>query len=705
MTEFKNPTQQLRQFQLRIAAAWLFVFICFALLAARFFYLQVWHHDQYSSRADANRLAVSPTTPNRGVITDRNGVVLARNYFAYSLEIIPSKINGTLEEMINRLAELVTIDQRDRRRFKKFLEESKSFHSIPIRLRLSDAEVARFAAQRFRFPGVEVRARMFRQYPLGTTAAHVIGYISRISQQDVERIKEIKEQNNNSGASSDARFNTLNYKGTDYIGKIGIEQSYEAELHGLTGFEEVEVTAGGRPVRTLSRTQAVPGNNLVLALDIKLQKVAEQAFAGRRGALIAIEPATGDILAFVSAPSFDPNLFVDGIDQQTWDELNNSPSKPLLNRPLHGAYPPGSTYKPFMALAALALHKRKAQWGFQDPGYYTLGGHTFRDDVRTGHGWVDMYRSIVASCDTYYYTLAHDLGVNAIEAFMKPWSFGQLTGIDIKGEAKGVLPSTDWKKKAYRRRDLQRWYDGETISLGIGQGYNSFTILQLAHATAILANDGVVMKPHLVKKIEQPITHETRLTVPQASYKINVSQAHLDFVKRAMMGVATEGTALAAFRGSPYHAAVKTGTAQVFSLRGGKYRAHAVAESRRDHALIIGFAPGNARTAGAQPKQNRINETTASNEPTEIAFALIVENGGWGAQAAAPIARKILDYYLVDRFNPEVGAAAALSAASIPEHGSASALPSLPFSTPPLSTDTPAEDTTPTENRQYQHGY
>ncbi len=692
MTEFKNPARQLRQFQLRIAAAWLFVFVCFALLIARFFYLQVWHHNQYSLRADANRLAISPTTPNRGIITDRNGVVLARNYFAYSLEITPSKINGTLDETISRLAEIVTIDQRDRRRFKKFLEESKSFASLPIRLRLSDEEVARFATQRFRFPGVEVRARMFRQYPLGTTAAHVIGYISRISQQDLDHIKEIKEtqeQSNSSVENSDSRLNANNYKGTDYIGKIGIEQSYEGELHGLTGFEEVEVTAGGRPMRTVSRTQAVPGNNLVLALDIKLQKVAEQAFAGKRGALIAIEPSTGDVLAFVSTPSFDPNLFVDGIDQQAWDELNNSPSKPLLNRPLRGTYPPGSTYKPFMALAALALHKRRPQWSFQDPGYYIIGGHTFRDDLRTGHGRVDMYRSIVASCDTYYYVLAHDLGVNAIEAFMKPWSFGQLTGIDIKGEAKGVLPSTDWKKKAYRRRDLQRWYDGETISLGIGQGYNSFTMLQLAHATAILANDGVVMKPHLVKKIEHPITHEARLTVPQASYQIKVSQEHLDFVKRAMVGVAKEGTAMAAFHGAPYHAAVKTGTAQVYSLRGGKYRAHAIAESRRDHALIIGFAPGNARPARLHAQLSQPNALAPPAEPTEIAFALIVENGGWGAQAAAPIARKILDYYLVDRFTPAAAAAAALSAASIPEHGSASALPSLPFSEEPMSIGSP----------------
>ena len=652
MTEFKDTQQQLSKFRLRVAAAGLFVFVCFGLIAFRFLYLQVWNHSKYSLQADENRISVAPIVPNRGIITDRNGVVLAKNYSAYTLEITPSKLTDTLDNTIDQLSTVIPIDQRDRRRFKKLLEDSKNFESLPIRTRLTDDEVARFTAQRFRFPGVEVRARLFRQYPLGPTAAHVIGYIGRISQRDQERIDDASDQNDSDPEHYDPRLDANNYNGTDYIGKIGVEQSYETELHGLTGFEEVEVTAGGRPVRTLSRTQATPGNNLVLSIDIGLQQVAEQAFAGKRGALVAIEPSTGDILAFVSAPSFDPNAFVDGIDQQTWDELNNSPDHPLLNRPLHGTYPPGSTYKPFMALAALTLHKRTPQWGFSDPGYYMFGGHRFNNDVRSGQGWVDMNRAIMVSNDTYFFMLAHDLGVDNIANFMKPLGFGQLTGIDIAGEARGILPSTEWKRKAYRKPEQQRWYEGETISLGIGQGYNSFTILQLAHATATLADNGILMKPHLVKEIENPITKQERLTVPSESGRLNVSQTDIDVVKRGMENVTMNpsGTAYQLFRNAPYTSAGKTGTAQVFSLQGGKYRAHALAENLRDHALFIAFAPA---------------------EKPQIALALIVENGGWGAQAAAPIARRVLDYWLVDRLKPGVEQAAVATAASATEDASA----------------------------------
>ncbi|MDR5812085.1 penicillin-binding protein 2 [Caballeronia sp. LZ033] len=643
MTEIKNTEQQLSRFRLRVAAAGLFVFVCFGLIGLRFLYLQVWHFSKYSLQANENRISVAPIVPNRGIITDRNGVILAKNYSAYTLEITPSKINGTLDEVIDELAQVIPIDSRDRRRFKKLLEDSKNFESLPIRTRLTDDEVAKFTAQRFRFPGVEVRARLFRQYPLGMTAAHVIGYIGRISQRDQERIDDASDANDENSDHYDPRLDANNYKGTDYVGKIGVEQSYETELHGLTGFEEVEVTAGGRPVRTMSRTQATPGNNLVLSLDIGLQQVAEQAFAGKRGALVAIEPSTGDVLAFVSAPSFDPNSFVDGIDQQTWDALNNSPDHPLLNRPLHGTYPPGSTYKPFMALAALTLHKRTPGWGFQDPGSYTFGGHTFRNDVRSGQGWVDMNRAIVVSNDTYFYMLAHDLGVNAMANFMKPWGFGQITGIDIAGEARGILPSTEWKRKAYRRPEQQRWYEGETISLGIGQGYNSFTILQLAHAMATLANNGVVMKPHLVRDIENPISKAMRVVVRDPSNKINVQQKDIDFIKRALEGVVNNGTAAKVFAGAPYQAAGKTGTAQVYSLQGSNYKGHALAEHLRDHALFTAFAP--------------------ADHPT-IALALIVENGGWGAESAGPIARKVLDYYLVDRLKPGAEAAAVAAAAS-----------------------------------------
>ena len=652
MTEFKDTQQQLTKFRLRVAAAGLFVFVCFGLIAFRFVYLQVWHHSKYSLQADENRISVAPIVPNRGIITDRNGVVLAKNYSAYTLEITPSKLNDTLDNVIDQLSTVIPIDARDRRKFRKLLEDSKNFESLPIRTRLTDEEVARFTAQRYRFPGVEVRARLFRQYPLGPTAAHVIGYIGRISERDQERIDEASDRNASDPDHYDPRLDANNYKGTDYIGKIGVEQSYETQLHGLTGFEEVEVTAGGRPVRTLSRTQATPGDNLVLSIDIGLQEVAEQAFAGKRGALVAIEPSTGDVLAFVSAPSFDPNSFVDGIDQQTWDALNNSPDHPLLNRPLHGTYPPGSTYKPFMALAALTLHKRTPSWGFQDPGYYMFGGHRFNNDVRSGQGWIDMNRAIMVSNDTYFFMLAHDLGVDNIAKFMKPLGFGQLTGIDIAGEARGILPSTEWKRKAYRRPEQQRWYEGETVSLGIGQGYNSFTILQLAHATATLADNGILMKPHLVKEIVNPITHAVQLTVPHESGRLDVKQSDIDVVKRGMENVMTNpaGTAYQIFHDAPYTSAGKTGTAQVFSLQGNRYHAHALAERLRDHALFIAFAPAD------HPK---------------IAVALVVENGGWGAEAAGPIARRVLDYYLLDRKKPGAEQAEVAAAASAAQDASA----------------------------------
>ena len=644
MTEFKNPQQQLQTFHLRITAAAFFVLICFGLLGIRFVYLQVFRHNQYALQADENRVSLAPIVPNRGVIMDRNGVVLARNYSAYTLEITPSKIGRPLEDLITDLSDVIEITPRDRARFKKLMDDSKSFESLPIRTRLTDEEVARFTAQRFRFPGVDVHARLFRQYPLGETAAHVIGYIARISQRDRQRIEAMSEENDSDSAKYDIRRDVNNYKGTDYIGKIGVEQSYETQLHGITGFEEIEVTAGGRPVRTISRTPATPGDNLVLSLDIKLQQVAEQAFAGRRGAVVAIEPKTGDVLAFVSAPSFDPNMFVEGIDQQNWDALNNSPDRPLLNRPLRGTYPIGSTYKPFMALAALELGKRTTSWGFQDTGAFTLGNHTFRNDVRNGQGWIDMYRSIVVSNDTYYYMLAHDLGVNAIHDFMAPLGFGQLTGIDIEGEARGILPSTEWKRKAYKKPAQQKWYDGETVSLGIGQGYNSFTILQLAHATATLANNGVVMKPHLVKAIEDPVTHARQLTVPHESARLPYKQANIDFVKRAMVGVIKEGTGRQAFAGAPYEAGGKTGTAQVYSLgKNEKYNHNAIPEFKRDHALFIAFAPAD------DPK---------------IAVALIVENAGWGAAQAGPVARRLLDYYLIDEPKERAAEAAALQAAA-----------------------------------------
>ena len=605
----RNPEREVHYFRIRIAVATVFVLAAFIALLARLSWLQVVKHDAYMAQAELNRIAILPVAPNRGLIKDRSGKVIARNYSAYTLEITSEGLRD-YEKTIDELAQVIEVQGRDRRRFKKLLEE-KHFDAIPIRTRLTDEEVARFSAQRYRFPNVELRARLFRDYPLGEIASHMIGYIGRISPDDMKRLEKRGE------ASA--------YQGTQHIGKVGIEQSYEAELHGTAGSEQVEITAGGRVVRTLSRSPSTPGNNLVLSVDIELQKIAERAFGDRRGALIAIEPKTGDVLAFVAKPTFDPNLFVDGIDPKSWDELNNDPDKPLLNRALRGTYPIGSTYKPFLALAALETGKRRADQVIQDNGVFVFGNRRFRDSNKVPLGPVDLKRSIVKSSDVYYYMLANDLGVDTIHDFMKPWSFGQLTGIDVEGEQVGLLPSTAWKE----RRLKQKWYPGETISLGVGQGYNSFTLLQLAHATAILANDGVVMKPHLVKAVEDARTGEKRLTVPQESYRIPIKPEHLKLVREAMVEVNISGTGRRAFEGAPYKVGGKTGTAQVISIKQNeKYVESRVEERYRDHSLFIAFAPAD------DPK---------------IALAVIVENGGFGARAAAPIARQVIDYHLLGK--------------------------------------------------------
>jgi penicillin-binding protein 2 len=554
-----------------------------------------------------------PIVPNRGLILDRNGLVLARNYSAYTLEITPSK-SRDLDQLIDGLAGIIDIQPKDRKRFKKLLEESRNFESLPIRTRLTDEEVAKFIAHRYRFPGVDIKARLFRQYPGGAFASHMLGYIGRVTDRDLEKIEE---------AEQDA-----NYRGTEHFGKTGLEQRYEFKLHGETGFEQVEVDAGGRAVRTLARTAPVAGSNLTLTVDAELQRIAEQAFGDRKGALIAIEPATGGILALVAVPNYDPNLFVDGIDTQSWKELNESPDKPMVNRALNGAYPPGSTFKPFMALGALTIGKRRPEQAISDPGFFNFGGHHFRDDKKGGHGSVDMYKSIVHSCDTYYYMLANDMGIDNIAAFMGQLGLGSRTGIDIDGESEGVLPSQEWKRKRFKKPEQQKWYAGETISIGIGQGYNAYTPIQLAHATAILANNGVVFRPHLVKFITDTKTGERTLIEPQPIRTLALKQEHIEVIKNAMVGVNKEGTGARAFAGAEYVSAGKTGTAQVFSLKGAEYKASAIKKELRDHALFIAFAPAD------QPK---------------IALAVLVENGGFGAQAAAPIARQVLDYYLLGK--------------------------------------------------------
>ena len=614
MIELKNIERELDRFRGRLLAAVLFVLVCFGLLAARLVYLQVFRHEALATQAEANRIAVLPVVPNRGLIVDRNGVVLATNYSAYTLEITPSRLTESLEATIDALAELVDITPRDRRRFKRLQEEGKSFESLPIRTKLSDEEVARFVAQRFRFAGVDVRARLFRQYPLGEVGSHLVGYIGRINQSEKKAMEDWDEEVQG------------NYRGTEYIGKLGVEQSYERDLHGNTGFEEVETSASGRAVRRLSNQPSTPGNTLSLSIDIKLQALVEQMFGERRGALVALDPRSGEVLAFVSKPTFDPNLFVDGIDVENWRDLNESIDKPLLNRALRGTYPPGSTFKPFMAMAALTSGKRNATTIINDGGTFQFGNHTFRSHGDKGLGPVDMTKSIVKSSNVYYYSLANEMGVDLMHAQLSPFLFGSKTGIDVEGEVTGLLPSTEWKRRYYKKPEQQRWYAGETISLGIGQGYNNFTMLQLASATATLVSGGLRFAPRLAREIENVVTHEKTRVAGQALSPLPLNADHVALINRALYGVTQEGTSVRSFAGAPYTSGGKTGTAQAVGIKANeKYNAAKLDEHQRDHSLYLAFAPVEAPT---------------------IALAIVVENAGFGSEAAAPITRRVFDYWL-----------------------------------------------------------
>ena len=623
MTELKNLDHDLRRFRARVLVAGFAVLAAFGLLAARLVWLQWVRHDELSMQAESNRTAIVPVAPNRGLILDRNGVVLATNYSAYTLEVTPSKMPD-LERTLDELSLLLEITPRDRRRFKKLQGEFKSIESLPIRTRLSDEEVARFAAQRYRFPGVEIKARLFRNYPFGELASHVVGYIGRINQEEKTRI----------GESEDA----ANYRGTDYIGKLGIEQSFEARLHGQSGAELVEQSAGGRAVRRLASQNATPGDSVALSLDIKLQKMIEELYGERRGALVALDPKSGEVLAFVSKPTFDPNLFVDGIDQENWQLLNESLDKPLLNRALRGTYPPGSTYKPFMAMAALQSGKRTVQAVTNDPGYYMFGSHRFRSHGDEGLGAVDLHRSIVKSSNVYYYALANDLGVDAMHDFMKPLGLGQISGIDIPGEVAGLLPSQAWKRNYYKAPDQKKWFPGETISLGIGQGYNSFTMLQMAQAMAVLANNGIKHAPRLALATLDAVSGARSKLPLAAPLDLGYQATHLDAVMKAMVGVTLEGTAVRAFAGAPYLSGGKTGTAQAVGIgQKDRYDARRMEEHQRDHALYIAFAPAD------NPR---------------IAVAAIVENAGFGSAHAAPLARRVFDYWLLGLYPSEEDIAA-----------------------------------------------
>lgn len=620
MTELRNVEQEISRFHTRLLAAAVFVLFAFGLLTARLVVLQVTRHDELSTQAENNRIAVVPIVPNRGLIVDRNGVVLANNYSAYTLEIMPSKVDD-LEATITALESIIEIQPRDRKRFKRLLEESKSFESLPIRTKLTDQEVARFTAQRFRFPGVDIKARLFRNYPLGEVGSHVIGYIGRINTAEKAAMEDWPEEQLD------------NYRGTEYIGKLGVEQSYEADLHGTTGVEEVETSAGGRAVRRLKSSPPTPGNKIVLSIDIKLQALVEELFGDRRGALVAMDPRNGELLAFVSKPTFDPNLFVDGIDVESWRDLNESIDKPLLNRALRGTYPPGSTFKPFMAMAALNTGKRSANQVIHDGGTFQFGNHTFRSHGDHGLGPVDMTRAIALSSNVYFYSLANELGVDVMHDQLEPFGFGRKTGIDIEGEVTGLLPSTAWKARAYKKPEQQKWYAGETISLGIGQGYNNFTMLQLASAVSTLVSGGERYKPRLVREVEDVVTRERRQVAHDALDPLPLKREHVQVINNAMHQVTTVGTGTRVFAGAGYVSGGKTGTAQAVGVRANeKYNAAKLEEHKRDHALYIAFAP--------------------VQQPT-VALAVIVENAGFGAASAAPIARRVMDYLLLGQYPSE----------------------------------------------------
>ncbi|MEO6118500.1 MAG: penicillin-binding protein 2 [Methylotenera sp.] len=611
--ELKNYQHEQYYFKLRLGFAAVVVLSMFGLLASRFFYLQITEYNHYQTLAENNRISLVPVVPNRGLILDKNGVVLAHNFFVYTLEITPAKVKN-LEATIAEVSQLVEISSLDRKRFKKFREQSHSFESVPIRTHLNEIEAARFAVNHYRFPGVEIKSRLFRHYPLGKLGAHMVGYIGRINDKDLTKLEAAGELSN--------------YKGSDHIGKSGIEQFYESNLHGTTGFQQVEIDADGHAVRVLTSTAPSPGDNLILSIDSKLQEIAETAFGAYRGAMVAINPKTGEVLSYVSLPAFDPNLFVDGIDVENWKLLNESIDKPLINRPLRGIYPPGSTFKPFVALAGLEDGKRTPPYTIHDAGYFTLPNksHRYRDWKPGGHGMVDMQRAITISCDTFFYGLAMELGIEKLTSFVRHFGFGRKAGIDIQGEIEGLLPTPEWKKRRFK----QPWYPGETVIVGIGQGYTLVTPLQLAQATSILANNGVAMKPHLVKQIQKGLTGESQMVPTVVQDRITLNPENVEIVKNGMIGVTLPGgTAASVGANAGYNIAAKTGTAQVIGIKQNeKYNASTINERHRDHALFVAYAP--------------------AEDPT-IALAIIVENGEHGGSTAGPIARKVMDYYLLGK--------------------------------------------------------
>ncbi|WP_188213863.1 penicillin-binding protein 2 [Neisseria subflava] len=616
----KKPSAQAAQADalLRLLVAFILIVIFFSILLARFFYLQVTQHNEFSGQASSNRITLIPTPPVRGEIVDINGVPLAKNYPVFSLEVIPSRIEGKMEDIIEALKKYVDITPTDLKRFKKYRESYRKFENIPLKLRLTDEEAARLSVHLREFKGVEVNSRTFREYPYGKLTSHFLGYIGRISDKDKEMLEE--------------EGLTALYRGSTHIGKSGLEKYYEHQLHGVPGYQEVEKDAYGNIVRVLKNVPSKMGQTLRLGMDIRMQQEADRILGDRRGALVAINPQDGTVLAFVSKPSFDPNLFIDGIDSDTWKMLNDDWKKPLINRVTQGLYPPGSTFKPFMGMALLESGKITQNTIVPAPGAWSIPGsrHIFRDSVRSGHGSANLSKAIQVSSDTFFYRLGYEMGIDKASPYLAQFGFGQKTGIDLPSEYVGVLPSREWKAKRFAKSSdptAKEWRAGEMVSVSIGQGYNAYTPLQMAHATASLANNGVVHQPHLVKEVLDFGARKITRINPNPERQIPFKADNFEYVKRAMEKVLKPGgTAHRIGGGLAYTMGGKTGTAQVVQIKqGGRYNAAALREQHRDHAWFISFAP---------------------LEKPEIAIAVILENGGWGAYAA-PLAREMTDFYML----------------------------------------------------------
>jgi penicillin-binding protein 2 len=605
--EFKDTAGERRLFQRRALVMLALVLLVLGGLLGRMYQLQVVEHDVYTTLSDKNRVQVQSVPPPRGLIYDRNNVLLAENRPVFSITVVPERV-GDMEATLEGLQDMVTISEDDLKRFRRRLEEyRRPYEAIPLRYNLSEEEIAKVSVRRHEFPGVEVEAELVRHYPYSELTAHVLGYVGRINREELQRI------------------DSVNYAGTNYIGKSGIERFYEDVLHGKVGYQHVETNARGRILRVLERENPAPGEDLQLHLDLRLQRKAHELLKGQRGTIIAIEPSTGGILALASVPSFDANQFVTGIDAKAYRELSTSIDKPLFNRALRGQYPPGSTIKPMMAVAALDSGATTRDRKIYDPGYYQLNdtGRRWRDWKRTGHGWVDLVEAVAESCDVYFYEMGVDMGIDTMHHYLSAFGFGEDATLDVAGALEGILPSREWKRA---HRD-QPWYPGDSVNMSIGQGFFLATPLQLATATALIANRGEWVEPRLLKDI--PGDRPVEEFLPERTHKpLELKNPDdweyvVDAMEEVMHG--RRGTARRASVGADYRMAGKTGTAQVFSLEGAEYEAEDVRERLRDHALFVGFAPAT------DPK---------------IAVAVIVENGGGGSAVAAPVARELFDAWL-----------------------------------------------------------